>query len=87
MLNTLASGQPAGTANTSPRKASRGWSTTQELANPSVALIPAVRRADGLAGSTPRLAAMAIPLEAAPRAMTAKPGILRLRTRNAPATT
>ena len=82
-LKTLLSGQEAGMANTSPRKASRGSSTAAELWNPGSSTgSPAAARAAGDAGMTPPLAVMASRLRAAPRAVRAIPGTRRLAARN-----
>jgi hypothetical protein len=70
-------------ANTSPRKASRGSSTTLEFRNPgSAAGSPAAARAAGDAGMTPPLARMASRLRAAPSAVSTIPGTRQLATRN-----
>ena len=66
MLNTLASGQPRGTANTSPNTPRRGWSTTAELAKRASGVRPATRRAHAEAGMTP-------PFEAIAKALTRLP--------------
>lgn len=81
MLNTFASGQPAGMANTSPSGASRGASTAVELLKPcGTAARPARRSAAGAAGMTPPLALIAARLAAPPAAISSSPGIRRLAT-------
>ena len=58
-LKTLLTGQLAGTAKTSPRKARCGWASAVELANsPGTCSTPAVARAPGSAGITPPLTAI-----------------------------
>jgi hypothetical protein len=74
-LNTLDSGQDAGIANTSPSQGRRGSGRAAELANPSgSAGSPAAANADGAAGMTPPLSAIARKLQAAPRPISQMPG-------------
>ena len=83
MLNTLASGQPRGIAQMSPRNNSRGWSSNPEFVNsPAFEAMPADRTAAGPAGITPALAAMAIRFNAPPTPTIQIPGIRRFTQRN-----
>ena len=83
MLNTLASGQPRGIAQMSPRNNRRGWSSNPEFVNLSAfEARPADRTAAGPAGITPALAAMAIRFNAPPTATIQIPEIRRFTQRN-----
>src|SRR4029453_13413183 len=74
-LKTLLSGQEAGIAKTSPRRASRGSATASLLRKPGPpAASPAVARASGDAGMTPPLAAIARRFSPAPSATSGTPG-------------
>lgn len=85
MLNTLASGHDSGTANTSPRAASRGSAKAIELLNPrGAATRPARLSASAEAGMTPPLAAIGKTLHSPPRPMSTRPGSRRLSTTKAP---
>ncbi len=82
MLNTLANGSQAGSANRSVSGASAGSGTTMLFDGPAGAP-PTDASARGSAGIQPPLATMAARLHPAPTAMSQTPGMSRLRSTTA----
>lgn len=85
-LNTLASGNPWGMANTSPRNHSGAPVEGTELSNCVLsATMPAMRAAVGDAGITPPLVTMARMFSRPPKVTSHSPGMRRFTTTNQPA--
>ena len=86
-LKTLWTGHEAGSAKTSPSGCSLASSTAIEFLNSdSEGANPAMRSAEGDAGMTPPLAAIAAKFASPPMEAIASPGTRRLSHANVPAT-